>query len=42
MKTEMTAQWVLVDGRLELQWSVKEDSRVIYLKRCLTQTAKVA
>jgi hypothetical protein len=42
MKTEMTAQWVLVDGRLELQWLVKTDSQVIYLNRCLSQTAKAA
>jgi hypothetical protein len=42
MKTEMTAKWVLVDGHLELQWSVKEDSQIIYLNRCLSQIAKAA
>jgi hypothetical protein len=42
MKTEMVAKWVLVDGHLELQWSVKADSQVIYLNRCLSQAAKAA
>ena len=42
MKTEMLAKWVMVDGRLELQWSVKDDNQVIYLNRCLSQTAKAA
>jgi hypothetical protein len=42
MKTEMTAKWVMVDGRLEQQWFVKEDDRVIYLNRCLSQAALAA
>jgi hypothetical protein len=42
MKTELVAKWVSVDGRLELQWAVKEENQVIYLNRCLSQTAKAA
>lgn len=42
MKTEMLAKWVMVDGRLELQWSVKDDNQVIYLNRRLSQTTKAA
>jgi hypothetical protein len=41
MKMEMIAKWVMVDGLLELQWSLKDDNQVIYLNR-LPQTAKAA
>jgi hypothetical protein len=42
MKTEMVAKWVMLDGRLELQWAVKDDNQMIYLNRCFSQTAKAA
>lgn len=42
MKTELVAKWVSVDGRLELQWTVKEENQVLYLKRCLSQMAEAA
>jgi len=42
MNTELVSKWVIVDGRLELQWSIKDNIQVMVLNRCLSQTAKAA
>jgi hypothetical protein len=42
MKTEMVAKWVVVEGRLELQWSIKEENWVIRMNRLVVQMPKAA
>ncbi len=42
MKTELVANWVLVDGRLELQWSIKDDNRLVMINRFVSQPPKAA
>jgi hypothetical protein len=42
MKTELNANWVVVEGRLELQWSTKEDNRVMRMNRFVYQAPKAA
>jgi hypothetical protein len=42
MKTELVANWVVVDGRLELHWSIKDDNRLMMMNRFVSQPSKVA
>jgi hypothetical protein len=38
MKTEMVAKWVVVEGRLELQWSIKDENRVMRTNRFVVRS----
>jgi hypothetical protein len=42
MKTELVANWVLVDGHLTLQWFLKDDNRVVIMSRFMSQPPKTA
>jgi hypothetical protein len=42
MKTALVAHWVVVEGRLELQWSIKDDDRAIEMSRWVSPSPKAA
>ncbi|WP_404788592.1 hypothetical protein [Altericista sp. CCNU0014] len=42
MKTELVARWVVVEGRLELQWSIADNNLAIATHRFVSQIPKAA
>jgi hypothetical protein len=33
MKTELVAKWIIVEGHLQVEWSEKDNIRIIHLNR---------
>ncbi len=42
MKTELIANWVLVEGHLELRWIAKDDNRFTIINRFVSPLQEAA